>query len=269
MTFDEKITFIVCCPRSGSTWLRLLINSHPEIACENETFIFTQSAGIGNIFKAYDLEFGFKGLRRYLTKEDLIRFSGKYLEDIFQSFLEKRKKKFIVEKSVDHALCIPFIKSIFPNSKFIHLVRDGRDVAISLNEASKNWKSEYPNNLNAAMEMWLHYNSTIDFHLSTLDPNNFITIKYENLVKNTQNELVKLFNFIKARELSDVEISKIVSANDFSVLKSKYRSWGNGHFFRSGLVNEWKTKFTAEEITSSINRIGDLLKKYDYDTRSA
>jgi LPS sulfotransferase NodH len=268
MGFDSQITFIVCCPRSGSTWLRLLLNSHPQIICENETFIFTASAGIANLFKAHNLELGFKGLRRYVTREELVKFTSTYIENIFTCKLKKKQKLFIVEKSVEHAFYISLIREIFPDSKFIHLVRDGRDVAISITEASKTWQVDFPQDITEAFDMWNIHNTEIERQLFLVKKQNKFFLKFEDLYCNTKAELNLIYDFIGASKLLDSDVEEIVSENEFSILKEKYISWGNGNFFRKGKPNQWKHQFSKFENKQALSVIGDMLKRYDYEMGS-
>ena len=50
--------------------------------------------------------------------------------------IKKKHSKFIFEKTVSNSLRVSFVEKIFPNSKFIHIVRNGRDV---IHSSTKQW----------------------------------------------------------------------------------------------------------------------------------
>lgn len=51
--------------------------------------------------------------------------------------IKKKNSRFIFEKSVSNSLRVSFVEKIFPNSKFIYIVRDGRNV---INSSTKQWR---------------------------------------------------------------------------------------------------------------------------------
>jgi hypothetical protein len=63
-------------------------------------------------------------VREFITKE-------------FQYFTKKAQKDIVIDKSPTHVFHIPFIHAIYPNAKWIHILRDGRDVTLSIH---KEWR---------------------------------------------------------------------------------------------------------------------------------
>jgi len=63
----------------------------------------------------------------------------KYIRSKFKKILKKYNGERVVEKTCANALRINYVYEIFPNAQFIHLIRDGRDVAES---ARKRWKGD-------------------------------------------------------------------------------------------------------------------------------
>ena len=61
-----------------------------------------------------------------------------YIKRQFDKFAHQHKSRFVVEKTCANSLRLPFINAIFPDAKFIYIVRDGRDVTVS---ALRRWKS--------------------------------------------------------------------------------------------------------------------------------
>ncbi len=72
-----------------------------------------------------------------LRPEDATPRVVTYIRRRFQQFATERDAKRVVEKTPANCLRVAFIHRVFPEAQFIHLIRDGRDVAIS---AAKEWR---------------------------------------------------------------------------------------------------------------------------------
>jgi len=260
-------TFVVCCPRSGSTWLRLLLDSHPDIACGNETFLFTDSAGIGNVIRAYRGELGFRGLTRYVSEDELFTFLRDFSDRCFETYLARRKKKFLVEKSVDHALHLDTVARVYPGAKIVHLIRDGRDVACSLLDAAAHWQPSWPTTIRDAARLWKRYNLAVTDGLARRQPDSSLRVHYEGLLLDTAAELRRTFAFIGAEALDDATITSIVDANRFDVLRARHASWREGRFFRYGASGDWINRFSANDDRDFNEEAGDLLADFGYSRR--
>lgn len=109
---------IVGAPRSGTTILGDVLSQHPDI---------------GHLFEPY-----FIWDHHYGPLENDIRTSDMATPEIatwirreFGIFLRKSGRKMLLDKSPFSSFRIPFVNKVFPNGKFIHLVRDGREVSLS------------------------------------------------------------------------------------------------------------------------------------------
>lgn len=106
------------------------------------------------------------------------------------------------------SLLIPIWTDIFPEAKWIHLIRNGIDVSISL--FRKSWKQQrrwlYPLFRSAYREntldfqycfnLWEEYLCTIYDNFSTIDNSRKIDIKYEELIQKPEAILNRLISFL-------------------------------------------------------------------------
>ena len=114
-----KTAFIIGSPRSGTTILGDTLDSLPNV---------------GQWYEPYFI------LDRYFRdRENDIRTSDdatpdviKYINKQFQDFAQAKQVNLIVDKSPRSSLKIPFLVNVFPEAKFVHILRDGRDTTLSL-----------------------------------------------------------------------------------------------------------------------------------------
>jgi protein-tyrosine sulfotransferase len=133
--------FLVGVPRSGSTMLRMILDSHPLIFSGSEmpwlggNYIqdnMSPEVSIRGLYKRmvqsnYSLDKG----SSYIRKEDLRKSFQSFLKDIVGVQMQRAGKKIWVEKTPDNIVQVPFLRELLPGAKFIHIIRDGRDVALS------------------------------------------------------------------------------------------------------------------------------------------
>lgn len=121
---DVDVAFIVGSPRSGTTILGQCLENHPDIAHFYEPYyVWDYHIGI----REHDIKD-----RQYVTEK-----IKTFVRNKFYKFGKKSKVKLIIDKSPEHCFAIPYVREVFPRAKWIHILRDGRDVVLSI---SKKWK---------------------------------------------------------------------------------------------------------------------------------
>jgi hypothetical protein len=121
---DRAVVFIVGSPRSGTTILGQMLDGHPRIAQWYEPYF------------VWDHYFRARSDDERSARDASPRVTAQIRKD-FQRYRQRLRATLVVDKSPRNSLKIPFIKAIFPQARFIHLVRDGRDAALSIH---KEWQ---------------------------------------------------------------------------------------------------------------------------------
>lgn len=114
-----QAVFIISSPRSGSTFLCDLLGRHPLISGWHEPYFIWQfyvPRKKDDVLRAHDVN---PKIKRFVEKQ-------------FRVFAENKNTSIIIEKTPVNAFKINFINSLFPDAKWIHLYRDGRDVVSSI-----------------------------------------------------------------------------------------------------------------------------------------
>ena len=122
--------FIVGSPRSGTTILGEVLNLHREINQWHEPYFIWDK-----FFRLAPDD--------QRTAEDATQEVIKYVTRQCNRYHRKTRFCFLVDKSPRNSLKIPFVRKIFPEARFIHIVRDGRDTALSINNEWINLKQIY------------------------------------------------------------------------------------------------------------------------------
>lgn len=124
---DLQPIFVIGAARSGTTLLaNNLLSLDPRLIYTGEiNFVWRYGA-------AFDKsEIRIAGCERDRT----------YIRDWFVRRAEKNKTNIILDKTPSNCLRVPFIRWVFPNAKFIHIVRDGRAASISARNEWSGYKS--------------------------------------------------------------------------------------------------------------------------------
>lgn len=120
-----KPIIIIAAARSGTNMLRDILVQLPGFGtwpCDEINYIWRH----GNVRQPTD-EFS-PQLARPEVKV--------YIRRAFRRLADQKDLTHVVEKTCANSLRVPFVNAVFPDAKFIHIIRDGRDVAAS---ASKRW----------------------------------------------------------------------------------------------------------------------------------
>jgi hypothetical protein len=213
----SKIGFIIGCPRSGTTYVRDLLSSHPKVKTGRESYLFAWYLGpmIRNWNRPGGLETGFSGLRAYLTNDEF----HEVLRETSDRFLElmapnMQADDIFVEKTPNHTLWISEILEVYPEAQFVHVLRDARDVVSSMLAASKtfgkNWAPRYAF---VAAHRWVKQVSAAQEAQKKLPSNQYYELRFENLRLNTIKEMRLLADFLQL-DWSEEEISIAIEKND-------------------------------------------------------
>lgn len=268
---NTSLIFIVSTQRSGSTWLQSLLSSYSGVVTAQETGCFS------NYLSFLDRQWSFEfskyeernvGLSNLLSREEFIDLCRNFSDDILLKISDLSgvaSPDYILEKTPHNALVIDLILEIYPSASIIHLVRDPRSVCASLHAASKGWgKIWAPSNSISSSRLWMRSNAKV----ASASPNNFLRVFYEDLRRDTEKEMKKVFDWL-GLEVGCKEIEKIVEINEFEKLKKTQKTNFNDStepegFFRSGKIDGWRSELTRSDIRVVEYICKDLMREFGY-----
>jgi hypothetical protein len=282
-TSDErKRVFIVGCPRSGSTWVSLLLAQHPEIAVfQHSKFMqylrslkvwwAKKDQGFGKLVVAFD---DLDGCREVSEAHPPVRF-GKILseaqcdelcrtaaETVFEAVANtKPGARVVVDKTPECGHIAKFILKIFPDAYFLHVVRDPRSVSSSLRSAGISWaKGEFPTKAIDSAEFW-RYQVRVGLKVSTLTPR-YMQVRYEDLQVSGVDQLKAIFEFLGLTTTDELCAAAFDNCRIDKMKKD--RSMPDG-FFRKGELASWRGELSTRDVRLIEYITADLMTQLKYE----
>lgn len=123
-----KIVFIGAMERSGINLIRKILNSHPEVAAGPQTGVVDE---ISRLYSAMALSISNGNLGAYLNTPQMGSVISNLIERVYSPYSNKEGKTIVVDCSPRNLWNFPLLAELLPEAKFLHIIRDGRDVACS------------------------------------------------------------------------------------------------------------------------------------------
>jgi hypothetical protein len=327
---DVPIFFIVGRPKSGTSWVRLSLDQHPEILCKGEGEFFGRikegeqpqlGRALDDITPPTD-----RTLYTALARSELLRSwiensvwrHGRDTEEHINSLtreaiyyflgqrLSKSDKRMVGDKTpFANSEIIKEIGAVCPEVKVIHIIRDGRDVAVSqlhqmwnravtpeeegwyhiapeeVDKRDRYWKDPQgfldsgegiftEERLRQAAEGWKSDVEAAQQDGPVLLGDNYAEVRYEKMLERPEEELGRLLRFLGASADKDT-VAQCVEATRFEK-RSGGREKGEEDsrtFLRKGIAGDWKNVFTERDKAIFKEVAGDLLIELGYEENKA
>ena len=146
------------------------------------------------------------------------------------------------DKTPHYLMDFEVLYKLFPDAKYLYIVRDGRDVALSL--LKKPWG---PNNIYACASYWAALNRSHPEFDYLREKGQLLELQYEDLLDDTPKVVRKLYDFLQ-EDIEEAEIEKLAG----TTMKANYQ--------------KWKQDLTAEQIALFDAVAGKTLAEYGYET---
>ena len=123
----EQLVFIGGMGRSGNNLVRNLLDSHSAVTAGPEMNIIDDSMALYSILSSSTERDG----ASRISEEEVRKTIAGFMSSIYEPYASRKAKRIVVDRHPDAIWSFPVLAKIFPTAKFIHLIRDGRDVACS------------------------------------------------------------------------------------------------------------------------------------------
>jgi hypothetical protein len=243
-------------PRSGTTYLQQVLNHHSAIHLTPETRLFVWAHR-----SLVELTEDEKALHAHQQPfvDHLRKWYPKMIREFYDT-LGTPTTRFWGDKNphyTDSAAYLRTIVNLFPGTRFIHLIRDGRDVVTSLYR--KGWVS-----FQTAHRMWTHNVNIGDVFGQAQPDGCYLELRYEDLIEDDVKAATRILDFLGLRMESELrrfcEAQK-VEREPFSE-PTRDLAAGAGR-------STWAATFDLKERRKSLDLLGPQLLKYGYETETA
>jgi hypothetical protein len=290
-TACDPMPIVVGSPRSGTSLLAVMLDSHSALAVPPET------AFLGPL---QNLAEGSPGLREAFFSQistDRFRYSNwadfeldkdefwRRLEAIepfsiaagvrafYALYAQHEGKSRWGDKTPTYALCMPFIERLLPEAHFIHIIRDPRDTVLSWR---KSWFAP-SQDLRVVARGWaLHVNAA---RAASRLVRRYLELRYENLIVDPEAELMRVCEFLSlefepgmldyaargAARIAQLKSRHLTEQN--VVIPDSLRAAMHANLIqppRADRIENWRHEMTAEERQQVEGVLGPLLQELGY-----
>lgn len=289
-----NLHFVISAPRSGSTWLARALNGHPDVfATEHRMFgdfceLWPTNRGdkspritVDAFAKAFGVHYFHEqlGLDR---QQFMSHFQTAFANFICDFAAEHSQATTIVDKVTPYEGTTEFvvqqIREHFPNSKIIHLLRDGRDMVTSatfdwlLKDAAGTARHKFfVENEEVSLDRffddevlrrWSKHWSEVNRHVKLARPD--LEVRYESMKSDNASVLKTIFSQL-GLDATDEIVTNAVEKSSFE--QSTGRNPGQQIATakaRKGIVGDWQQYFTQADGKLFQEIAGSELVEFGY-----
>jgi hypothetical protein len=278
----KPLFFVVGCARSGTTLLQRIMDAHPQVAVLPEINWITDhfrekkwlwhrgqatAAHVASLIDHYrfrECEFRAKEFEGLLRPEGSVPYKI-FLERLFSLFGRNMGKPLVGNKTPEYVRRLPRLHVLWPQAKFVHLIRDGRNVCLSV----LSW--------NHAQRVAGRYGTWLEDPVSTtalwwrrkvelgregaqeLGSGLYYELRYEDLVAQPAEECAKLCSF-----LGVAYDDRILHFHEGRMRAEPGLNAKDAWLPITPGLRDWRSQMTSEDVERFEAVAGDLLDQLGY-----
>ena len=288
--------FVVGCARSGTTLLQRMINAHGQIAITPESHwicrLFEQGRGLtpeGVVTaelipllledlnpRFARLNIGQQELLKLLASDRGVHYAS-FVSGIFDLYGKAKGKAVVGNKTPGFVRKIHTLQRLWPQTRIIHLLRDGRDVCLSminrpLNHVNRGRLCTWTQDAVTTAALWWEWSVKLGRQAgNSLGSGLYYEMRYESLVAQPAQECVALCAFLgvpfgegmlrfhegRTRTVppSDAKHAWLPSAGDKSEFRLRPITAG---------LRDWRSQMSHADVEKFEAAAGDLLDELGY-----
>lgn len=200
--------FFIGSARSGTTLIRVIFDSHPEMAIPGESHFIPQLAKLRDLYerpRGFDADMFVKDIAAHprfvrwklprASVRKAVRGARDYpdaIRRLYALFAELKGKPRYGDKTPSYCLFVPEIAALFPDARFVHVIRDGRNTALSIMEAPFG-----PKRLDQAALFWRRRVEPALDALDALGPTRAYAYRHEDLIDDPPGTVKGICEFLE------------------------------------------------------------------------
>lgn len=270
--YCRRMFFIIGSARSGTTLLRLILNAHPDVAVPPESRFITELwkgeeevhvedflnvLADHRLFRVWELDIA--EVKRELGTTPRTRYAD-IIDAAYRAWARSKGKTVWGDKTPRYIENIPLLARLWPEAKFVHQIRDGRNVVLSYADVPFG-----PKTLGKAADLWQR---RVEQGLSdgrALGPERYLEIRYEEFVEDAPTETEKLCKFLGVEFHADMLDYVEKARTDILPRAARYNPNVTKPPTKS--LRSWETQMPDGQVEMFEAIAGDTLDKLNYPRR--
>lgn len=268
---DFRPIFIVGVPRSGTTLLRVLLGAHSLVLGLPETPWLLSSYGDAASLRALltvlaEDRMGLVKNVKGAEAADVYDAGRAFLDALFKPCLARREKKLVVFKTPDDIKFLEFLITLFPQARYIHICRDGRDVALSYVAKKGRWfarRSERRSvDFFSMFRRWHDWESRARAILAASSVSS-MSLRYEALVSQPEAEIRRICDFLHLP--FEPAMLRFAEADvDYPAWEAGSTDVRSSAAITSGSIGRWRHARRTPALVHALTRHDDYLVDLGY-----
>ena len=269
---SRKYILVVGSPRSGTSWLQLLLAQHPEVATTQETHLFNGYLGhLGRMWERYKSLGQDIGMTRLLSDDDFYGLCAAFAEMVLEKIADTHPgATVILEKTPDHVYHAPFILRLLPEVWFLHIIRDPRSVVSSVAVAARSWGSHWATTSVIHNALRWRSDVTLGRQIAVLT-RRYYEVRYEDLLSDGAKTLESIFAWLElpqdlasCRATLDACRMDRMQQGGNRIRGYEFLLRSQAGFLRKGRPDAWKEELPSTAIATVEYVAGDLMQQCGY-----
>lgn len=252
----DRLIFVVGARRSGTNWLQRVLTAHPDVVgVPSETYLF--SHGLAPLVERFQhaavgsARTGFVYMDPDELRDALRAFCDRVFDGIREALGPEAER--ICERTPDHVRHLDLMGELYPDGRFVHIVRDGRDVARSLR--SQTWG---PTSVEEAAAEWRSAIEAARRSAASLE--HYHEVRYEELLGDPPSQVEQLFGHLGLPASEETVETALLEAGVRYNVDRRAPEVGAG---------KWAEAFDADELGRFYEVAADTLRELGYETPPA
>jgi hypothetical protein len=266
--------FVFGLPKSGTTWLQMLLDAHPEISCPSEHQLSHFLDALPKLINDYNIVL--QEIDRRTANQSATLFGNDDLLAITRAIVDRciesgwRRKQAAIAGIKDNTLVghLDLFQDLYPDAQFLCIVRDPRDTALSSwhhnNRVEAGFRKRAPDFPNWAAQTWTRwcdlYRTAIERAGAAARISTVSILRYEDLVgPDREATLAAVLAQLGAAQ-DPATIDGLFAATEFGRL----RQGAAAPFFRAGRAGGWREAAESGTLPPMPAEMQGLLAHFGY-----
>lgn len=275
-----RLFFVMGAPKSGTTWLQNIMNAHPQVSCFGEGHFVDQVAmPLQTVLQNYNRQLAMVSALVYSDKPHYAPLLGDDIVGLIRTMIvalmrragPKPQALWWGDKTPAYSNQLELLNRLFPASRFIDVVRDPRDTAVSVlyHGLRSGVITDVERDIQGRRDLIAHATGRWLAHVMLMDRaaerwgERLLQVRYRDLVDEPRPELRRLFTHLEGVAVTEDILSHVLKLSSFTAM-SGGRTPGQADdtsFFRSGTNGRYVEELRPEELVFIEDRLGKAMQR--------